>query len=167
MKFTPNQGTSLPESTAENVAISAGAHAYNLAMQNQVTTASTSAASPAPAALEPRDTLMSDSAPDRPASPAIPPGATNSHSPMPPRLGTPSRNLNGESSRAASAHPEPPTMPKEAPPHGAPTRQYLNTKVTGVLLEGMKQLAKEKPKDPLRALGEYLLQKSKELEGTT
>ena len=34
-------------------------------------------------------------------------------------------------------------MPKEAPPHGAPARQFLNTKVTGVLLEGMKQLAKE------------------------
>jgi len=34
-------------------------------------------------------------------------------------------------------------MPKEAPPHGAPTRQYLNSKVTGVLLEGVKQLAKE------------------------
>jgi COMPASS component SDC1 len=34
-------------------------------------------------------------------------------------------------------------MPSHAPPHGAPTRQYLNGKVTGVLLEGMKQLAKE------------------------
>lgn len=34
-------------------------------------------------------------------------------------------------------------MPAEAPPHGAPTRQYLNAKVTGVLLEGMKQLAKD------------------------
>jgi COMPASS component SDC1 len=34
-------------------------------------------------------------------------------------------------------------MPAEAPPHGAPTRQYLNTKVTGALLEGMKILARE------------------------
>ena len=76
-------------------------------------------------------------------SPAILAGATNAPSPAPPRTGTPSRNLNGDISRAASAHPEPSTMPKEAPPHGAPTRQYLNTKVTGVLLEGMKQLAKE------------------------
>lgn len=58
-------------------------------------------------------------------------------------------------------------MPSEAPPHGAPTRQYLNSKVTGVLLEGMKQLAKDKPKDPLRVLGEFLLQRSKELEGTS
>lgn len=35
-------------------------------------------------------------------------------------------------------------MPAEAPPHGDETRRYLNTKVTGVLLEGMKQLAKDK-----------------------
>ncbi|KAI1631004.1 hypothetical protein F4809DRAFT_204529 [Biscogniauxia mediterranea] len=69
------------------------------------------------------------------------------------------------SSRAASQHPDPGfTMPAEAPPHGAPVRQYLNSKVTGTLLEGMKVLAKEQPKDPLRVLGEYLLQRSKELE---
>jgi COMPASS component SDC1 len=35
-------------------------------------------------------------------------------------------------------------MPSEAAAHGDPTRRYLNTKVTGVLLEGMKQLAKDK-----------------------
>lgn len=34
-------------------------------------------------------------------------------------------------------------MPTEAPVHGAPVRQYLNTKVTGVLLEGMKIIAKD------------------------
>ena len=34
-------------------------------------------------------------------------------------------------------------MPEKAPAHGAPARQYLNTKVTGALLEGMKILAKE------------------------
>ncbi|KAJ6446178.1 Dpy-30 motif protein [Purpureocillium lavendulum] len=69
-------------------------------------------------------------------------------------------------SRAASVHPEAGvTMPSEAAPHGDPTRRYLNTKVTGVLLEGMKQLAKDQPPDPLRVLGEYLLQRSKELEG--
>lgn len=34
-------------------------------------------------------------------------------------------------------------MPAEAPPHGHNARRYLNTKVTGVLLEGMKQIAKE------------------------
>lgn len=64
---------------------------------------------------------------------------------MPARTGTPSRpNGNDIASRATSQHPDPaPTIPKEAPPHGAPTRQYLNSKVTGVLLEGMKLLAKE------------------------
>jgi COMPASS component SDC1 len=73
------------------------------------------------------------------------PGATNAPSPAPPRTGTPSRsNGNDATSRATSQHPDPaPAIPKEAPPHGAPTRQYLNSKVTGVLLEGMKQLAKE------------------------
>ncbi len=76
-------------------------------------------------------------------------------------------------------------MPSEAAPHGDPTRRYFNSKVTGVLLEGMKQLAKDqyvtfaghrammpsltprRPPDPLRVLGEYLIQRSKELEGTS
>ncbi len=47
-------------------------------------------------------------------------------------------------SRAASAHPDPGfTMPTEAPAHGAPLRQYINSKVTGALLEGVKLVAKE------------------------
>ncbi|KAK3330800.1 hypothetical protein B0H66DRAFT_544910 [Apodospora peruviana] len=110
--------------------------------------------------------------------------ATNNNalSPVPTRVSTPMRNnstsngadvgagAGGErtASRAASAHPDPGfTMPAEAPLHGAPVRQYINTKITGVLLEGMKMVAKEQPKDPLRVLGEFLLQRSKELEGTT
>ncbi len=32
-------------------------------------------------------------------------------------------------------------MPSKAASHGAPARRYLNEKVTGVLLEGMKRLA--------------------------
>jgi COMPASS component SDC1 len=53
-------------------------------------------------------------------------------------------NGNDVTSRATSQHPDPaPTIPKEAPAHGAPTRQYLNSKVTGPLLDGMKQIAKE------------------------
>jgi COMPASS component SDC1 len=89
----------------------------------------------------------------------------------------------GAGSRATSAHPDPGV-------HGAPARQYLNSKVTGPLLEGMKMIAMEqyvyprphppckpagrvtrandtvcRPKDPLRMLGEFLLQRSKELEG--
>jgi len=79
-------------------------------------------------------------------SPAILPGAAGAPSPAPQRIGTPSRNTNGTdvTSRATSQHPDPaPAIPKEAPPHGAPTRQYLNSKVTGPLLDGMKQIAKE------------------------
>ncbi|XDG06626.1 hypothetical protein ABKA04_006241 [Annulohypoxylon sp. FPYF3050] len=99
---------------------------------------------------------------------------TNAPSPAA-RTGTPLRTVangqegntaaNTSTSRAASQHPDTGfTMPSEAPPHGAPVRQYLNTKVTGPLLDGMKLLAKNKPQDPLRVLGEYLLQRSKELE---
>jgi COMPASS component SDC1 len=72
--------------------------------------------------------------------------AIGNNSPAPPRIGTPNRNANGNdvTSRATSQHPDPViTIPKEAPPHGAPTRQYLNGKVTGPLLEGMKIIAKE------------------------
>ncbi|KAK4660307.1 COMPASS (complex proteins associated with Set1p) component [Podospora pseudocomata] len=84
-------------------------------------------------------------------------------------------------SRATSVHPPeqqatvpPPTnttaqtttipMPSEPPLHGAPVRQYINSKITGVLLEGMKLVAREQPKDPLRVLGEYLLQRSNVIE---
>ncbi|KAI1661503.1 hypothetical protein F4813DRAFT_231483 [Daldinia decipiens] len=106
-------------------------------------------------------------------SPAAAAATTTTTTAPPARTGTPLRATNGQqeansSSRAASQHPDPGfTMPAEAPPHGAPVRQYLNSKVTGPLLDGMKMIAKEQPKDPLRALGEYLLQRSKELESTT
>ena len=70
------------------------------------------------------------------------------------RTGTPSRTAglaNGDrergdsSSRAPSAHPDPGfNMPAEAPKNGAPVRDYLNSKVTGPLLEGVKLVAKEK-----------------------
>ncbi|KAI4868574.1 hypothetical protein F4820DRAFT_409803 [Hypoxylon rubiginosum] len=89
----------------------------------------------------------------------------------PARTGTPLRNMNGQdnnSSRAASQHPDSGfTMPAEAPPHGAPVRQYLNSTVTVPLLDGMKLIAKDRPKDPLRVLGEYLIQRSKELEASS
>ncbi|TFB05657.1 COMPASS component SDC1 [Trichoderma ghanense] len=105
------------------------------------------------------DVTMADVPTDQAQSPAP---AAFAHSPAPGRTGTPAQG-----SRAPSAHPDSGfTMPSEAPPHGDSTRRYLNTKVTGVLLEGMKLLAKEKPEDPLRVLGEYLIQRSRELEGT-
>ncbi|KAG4432441.1 hypothetical protein IFR05_012077 [Cadophora sp. M221] len=163
-----------PETSAQDqnqppASITPAAQAFLVAMQQQAATPPT-ATTPAAQAIDPsKDVVMTDTTPDRPASPAILPGATNVPSPIPARVGTPSRNTNGNdsTSRATSQHPDPtPTMPKEALPHGAPTRQYLNSKVTGPLMDGMKLLAKEQPKDPLRALGEYLLQRSKEIEGT-
>ncbi|UKZ63122.1 uncharacterized protein TrAtP1_004353 [Trichoderma atroviride] len=106
-----------------------------------------------------RDVVMADVPTDQAQSPAP---AAFAPSPAPGRTGTPAHG-----SRAASAHPDPGfTMPTEASLHGDSTRRYLNTKVTGALLEGMKLLAKEKPEDPLRVLGEYLIQKSRDLEGT-
>ncbi|MCJ1391691.1 hypothetical protein MMC18_004556 [Xylographa bjoerkii] len=57
--------------------------------------------------------------------------------PLAPRTSTPVRNTNG------TAVPAPEPMPAKAAPHGAPARRYLNERVTGVLLEGMKRLASE------------------------
>ncbi|KUJ24059.1 uncharacterized protein LY89DRAFT_633897 [Mollisia scopiformis] len=142
--------------------ISAAAHAYQIAMQQQSST-------PPSVPIASNDIVMADSTPVEVASPAVvASAAANAPSPLPGRMGTPSRtNGNDVTSRATSQHPDPAaTIPKEAPPHGAPTRQYINSKVTGPLIDGMKLVAKEKPKDPLRMLGEYLLQKSRELEGT-
>ncbi|RQM06971.1 hypothetical protein DH86_00000108 [Scytalidium sp. 3C] len=163
---TPNpldSGVPEPPTTS----ISAAAQAYQAAIQQTPTQTSTSS----PTAQIPnstKDVVMGDDTPVRAASPAVPHGSVNAPSPIPPRTGTPNRHTNGTDvhSRAASQHPDPvSSIPSEAALHGAPTRQYLNSKVTGVLLEGMKQLAKEQPKDPLRVLGEYLLQRSRELEG--
>ncbi|KAF9914394.1 hypothetical protein BX616_008396 [Lobosporangium transversale] len=41
-----------------------------------------------------------------------------------------------------------------------PIRSYLDQTVLPVLLEGMKQLAKERPQNPLEYLGHYLLNHS-------
>ncbi|KAI1862112.1 uncharacterized protein JN550_010415 [Neoarthrinium moseri] len=149
--------------------------------EDATTTETTAAATTTEASTEPtpkdKDITMTDA--DAAASPArqsaASPAPTSGGAPAG-RTGTPLRTTNGaqqqepasNTSRAASAHPDPGfTMPAEAPPHGASVRQYLNTRVTGVLLEGMKLLAKDMPKDPLRVLGEFLLQRSKEIEGST
>ncbi|PWY90732.1 hypothetical protein BO70DRAFT_76866 [Aspergillus heteromorphus CBS 117.55] len=56
-------------------------------------------------------------------------------------------------------------------PGGAPARVYMNEKIVPYLLEGMKSVTKEQPPNPLRVLGEFLIQKSNEIEqqqpGTT
>ncbi|KAJ5263670.1 hypothetical protein N7478_011275 [Penicillium angulare] len=49
-------------------------------------------------------------------------------------------------------------------PGGAPARVYLNENIVPHLLEGMKSVAKDQPVNPLRVLGEFLIQKSNELE---
>jgi len=104
---------------------------------------------------------------DLPPAQAIAAAPAVSSTPTPaPRTGTPARMTNGDTTpRASSQHPEPTSaFPVQAAPHGAVSRQYLNEKVAGPLKEGMKILARDQPSDPLRVLGEYLLQKSKELE---
>jgi len=42
----------------------------------------------------------------------------------------------------------------------------MNTKVTPSLLEGMKWVARNEPEKPLKWLGEYLLARSREIEGS-
>ncbi|KAH8910431.1 hypothetical protein BR93DRAFT_923129 [Coniochaeta sp. PMI_546] len=145
------------------------------------------AAAPAPVQAPQTDVQMTDATPttsdvpeisepqattSQPQSQPQPPSeATPAQSPAPAKTSTPLRNeLQGSSgggtgSRAQSAHPDQSTMPSQAAVHGAPVRQYLNSHVTGPLLEGMKKIGKEQPSDPLRVLGEFLIQKSKELEG--
>ncbi|KAF7714205.1 Uncharacterized protein PECH_000301 [Penicillium ucsense] len=49
-------------------------------------------------------------------------------------------------------------------PGGAPARVYLNEKIVPHLLEGMKAITRDQPPNPLQVLGEFLIQKSKELE---
>ncbi|KAK2609948.1 hypothetical protein N8I77_003415 [Diaporthe amygdali] len=107
--------------------------------------------------------------------------STSTNPPTPNRTSTPTGSKenvparldnNTSSSRAASAAPadrtaDRVTMPTEPAAHGAPTRQYLNSKVTYHVMEGMKVVAKEQPADPLRVLGEFLLKRSAELERAT
>ncbi|GKT75436.1 DPY30 domain-containing protein [Colletotrichum tofieldiae] len=104
-----------------------------------------------------RDIAMTDAVEPSSAAPSAP-------SPAPGRTGTPSRNLNGEaSSRAGSAHPDvhPTNLPNQAVEHGDPARMYINSHVSAVLLEGMKIIGKNKPKNPLKVLGEFLLEESR------
>lgn len=56
---------------------------------------------------------------------------------------------------------------KEPPVHevvgGSSMRQYLNKHLTQHLLEGLQEVSKEKPEDPLRKLGEFLIKRADEL----
>lgn len=76
-----------------------------------------------------------------------PPTPNRTSTPTGSKEGVPAR-LENNSSRAASAAPadrtaDRVTMPTEPAAHGAPTRQYLNSKVTYHVMEGMKIIAKE------------------------
>ncbi|KAL4753487.1 hypothetical protein BDW72DRAFT_190940 [Aspergillus terricola var. indicus] len=65
------------------------------------------------------------------------------------------------SANAAAADP----IASTVRPGGAPARVYMNEKIVPYLLEGMKTVTKEQPANPLRVLGEFLIQKSNEVEG--
>ncbi|MCJ1458048.1 COMPASS (complex proteins associated with Set1p) component [Mycoblastus sanguinarius] len=108
-----------------------------------------------PQTVDQLDTDIPDATPSlAPQNPTMPSNTTAQ------RTATPTRNVNGNVEVTTP-------MPTKAASHGAPARRYLNEKVTGVLLEGMKRLAAEQPEDPLRVLGEFLLQRSREMEGST
>ncbi|KHN96465.1 Dpy-30 motif protein [Metarhizium album ARSEF 1941] len=140
-------------------AISRASPIVEKAPNSNTTVAATPGPQP-PSETSQKDVVMSDAPTDQAPSPAP---ANLAPSPAPVRTGTPALG-----SRAPSVHPDHGfTMPSEAVAHGDSTRRYLNTKVTGALLEGMKQLAKNQPTDPLRFLGEYLIRKSKESEGNS
>lgn len=47
---------------------------------------------------------------------------------------------------------------------GSQVRKYLNANVTPYLLQGMRQIANEQPQEPLKALGEYLIEMNKKLQ---
>ncbi|KAM9909311.1 hypothetical protein OXX69_005544 [Metschnikowia pulcherrima] len=57
---------------------------------------------------------------------------------------------------------------KEPPLHemvgGSSVRQYLNKHLTVHVLEGLKQISRDQPEDPLLELGQFLIQRSKELK---
>ncbi|KAL7274704.1 COMPASS (complex proteins associated with Set1p) component [Rhizina undulata] len=114
------------------------------------------------------------------SAPATLPPVTSSSSAKPPH------QLNAQPPTAATARPAPSPAPapqpstataaaspaaipatvNQIPPGGAPARRYLNDNVTPILLEGMKMLAREQPKDPLLVLAQFLEEKHNELEQT-
>lgn len=43
---------------------------------------------------------------------------------------------------------------------GAPARKYLDNSLNPVLLNGLREVAKKRPKDPVKWLGKYLVSHS-------
>ncbi|KAL8723247.1 MAG: hypothetical protein Q9225_000437 [Loekoesia sp. 1 TL-2023] len=67
---------------------------------------------------------------------------------IPSSAATPTAQRTATPMRVTNGNIEAPTpLPAKAAIHGAPARRYLNEKVTGVLLEGMKRLAVEQYED--------------------
>ena len=94
--------------------------------------------------------VLSQSQPNGVAPPST---AAASNVSLPPPEGSTTPTRNGaplsEGSPSILAMATTPTtapvpMPEKASMHGAPVRQYLNTKVVGSLMEGMKRLAAER-----------------------
>ncbi|WYZ34570.1 hypothetical protein EsH8_I_000846 [Colletotrichum jinshuiense] len=112
------------------------------------------------------DVAMTDAVEPSSSPAPIPQVVPSAPSPAPARTGTPSRNLNnGEaSSRAGSVHPDanPAGFPAQAVAHGDSARMFINNNVTAALLEGVKIIGKNQPPNPLKVLGDFLLQKSRE-----
>ncbi|KAL2024182.1 hypothetical protein VTK56DRAFT_9338 [Thermocarpiscus australiensis] len=193
---TAAPGARDPDTTGENINGTPALEAHDIPMTDAPTDQAAPPTQPQPQSQpqpQPQPppqpyqatTTFSTSAAPSPTPIPAPTARAPTPAPIPPRNGEAATSAAPDqraSSRAASAHPDAAasgsgsgsgssgggfTMPSEAAAHGAPVRQYINSKITGVLLEGMKIVAREQPKDPLRALGEFLLQRSRELEGNT
>lgn len=50
---------------------------------------------------------------------------------------------------------------------GSSIRRYLNEHITEHLMQGLKKVGTERPEEPLKWLGHYLIEKSKETEKLT
>lgn len=68
-------------------------------------------------------------------------------------------------SQNPQSHASPTPAPSnQIPPGGAPARRYLNENVTPALLDGMKMLAREQPKEPLLALAKFLEDRHRQIQ---
>ena len=83
----------------------------------------------------------------------------------PARVATSTPPVSNTPARPASIPPPQSSRPEKPVPNGGPTRQYLNQNLTPYLLEGMKYLAMHEPEKPLAWLAEFLMERSKEVEG--
>lgn len=80
-----------------------------------------------------------------------------------------------ETSKTIKKSPEPQQEISQEPPQDgkagnidkksmASTRQYLESTVVNAVMQGMAEISKQRPDNPLAFLGNYLIEKSKEVE---